>query len=195
MRDGIAAVATGPPVDLSHRACSTITLAAGDIGIPLVEPALRGPGQDKRAIVAGHGLHALRHHAASPDAPTIEDVTVANGDDLDDPLVTPGERIHRGGVVALSRGAVTAGVYSNGGGDDALGDVTRAVNTASGCTAPGNRSIGNAFQDDDTTQRDEPQPSGQGGLPFVRDANGQDDIGAIEAHDNSDTTFQDDCDG
>ncbi len=166
LRDVVAAAPSGATVDLSQLACSTITLVSGDIEVRVDDLTLRGPGQDKLTIDAGHGGRAFYHHSASTGTLTIEDVTVANGYYFDDTFVAPGGCIYSGGSVVLSRVTVTGceavGIYSNGGGIYALGDVVLTDSTVSG-----NRSIGNAFKYDDTTQQDEPQPGGQGGGAYA----------------------------
>lgn len=150
----------GDTVDLSALTCSTISLATGEIEVPVDNLTIVGPGASALTIDAGGSSRAFYHDTSYGGTLTLRNVTVANGYYFDDYLLASGGCINSTGSVVLDGATVSnckaVGKYSGGGAVYASDDITLTNSTISG-----NQSIGNATKYSDYKYG--PQPGGQGG--------------------------------
>lgn len=83
LRDAIDSAPEAALVDLSALACSTITLATGEIEVPQKRLSIQGPGRDALTIDAGGAGRAFymrqKYDSGDPAAIWLGDLTIANG--------------------------------------------------------------------------------------------------------------------
>src|SRR3954463_10273345 len=61
LRHAVLVASSGDTVDLSGLSCSTITLAAGAIGVDVDDLTIEGPGASRLTIDAAHASRVIRH--------------------------------------------------------------------------------------------------------------------------------------
>jgi len=120
LRHAVLVASSGDTVDLSGLACSTITLAAGAIGVDIDDLAIVGPGATHLTIDAGHASRVFRHGGAG--TLSVEDLTVANGSYTQPTGPYGGGCIYSAGTLSMS-GAVVTGCTASGDGTIAGGAV------------------------------------------------------------------------
>jgi hypothetical protein len=77
LRHSVLVASSGDTVDLSALSCSTITLAAGAIGVDVDDLTILGPGASRLTIDAAHASRVFRHGGGG--TLQVANLTVANG--------------------------------------------------------------------------------------------------------------------
>src|SRR3982751_6466536 len=96
LRHVVLIASSGDTVDLSGLSCSTITLAAGAIGIDVDDLTIKGPGASRLTIDAAHASRVFRHGGAG--TLQVTNLTVANGS------YSPPTGPYGGGCIYLAAG-------------------------------------------------------------------------------------------
>jgi len=120
LRHAVLIASSGDTVDLGGLACSTITLAAGAIGIDVDDLAIEGPGASRLTIDAGHASRIFRHGGAG--TLQITNLTVANGSYSPPTGPFGGACIYSAATVSMT-GAVATGCTASAEGTIAGGAV------------------------------------------------------------------------
>jgi hypothetical protein len=142
LRDAIGSAPEGAVVDLTALACSTITLATGEIEVPQKRLFIQGPGRDALTIDAGGAGRAFymrqKYDSADPAAIGLGSLTIANGHSA-----TPGGCISSLGALEFDNVHIRDCSVENptgtasGGGIFAFGHVRMANSIVTGNTASG----------------------------------------------------------
>jgi hypothetical protein len=106
LRHAVLVASSGDTVDLGGLACSTITLAAGAIGVDIDDLAIVGPGASRLTIDAGHASRVFRHGGAG--TLQITNLTVANGS------YSPPDGPYGGGCIYSAASVSMSGAVATG---------------------------------------------------------------------------------
>ena len=140
LRDAVASTVDGDEVDLSHLACSTISLTTGYLEID-ANISLQGPGADQLTITTGGDFSVIEHFGSG--VLDIGDLTIANGKYVSAQFPYGGCIYSTGSVSILAsvvsgctvNNTTSSNNVSKGGAVFALGDVTLFSSTITGSAA------------------------------------------------------------
>lgn len=120
LRHAVLVASSGDTIDLRGLSCSTITLAAGAIGVDVDDLTFLGAGASQMTIDAGHASRVFRHGGTGTLA--LKNLTVANGSYSPTTGPLGGGCIYSAGSISMT-GAVATGCTASADGVIAGGAV------------------------------------------------------------------------